>query len=168
MISLLPAVTGWFLYHYREHFQFKTLNHGTLLDSATQIPDLVYQNKKQWQIVYIPNNCCDADCQKITYTLHQLRIVLAKDADRVSLALVLNKMCPKQDTHDLRKIDFTQQQYQAMQHLIAQHTKNISEIQDKIYLIDPIGNVFMYYSATTDAMNILKDLKRVLEVSQIG
>lgn len=40
--------------------------------------------------------------------------------------------------------------------------------RDRIYLIDPIGNVFMYYPANTDPMNILKDMKHVLEVSQIG
>ena len=41
-------------------------------------------------------------------------------------------------------------------------------MQHKIYLVDPLGNLFMYYADTTDPMNVLKDLKRVLEVSQIG
>lgn len=38
----------------------------------------------------------------------------------------------------------------------------------KIYLVDPAANIFMYYPDSTDPMNILKDLKKVLEVSQIG
>jgi hypothetical protein len=173
LISLFPIISGWFLYHYHEHFHFKTMNHGTLINPPFQVQDLILQNnnKKQWQIVYIPNNCCDAECQKITYTLHQLRLVLAKDADRVSLGVVLNKMCAKQDTHDFRKIDFTQQQYKNLENTFLQHAaenaKTMSE-QSKIYLLDPIGNIFMYYPASTDAMNILKDMKRVLEVSQIG
>lgn len=39
---------------------------------------------------------------------------------------------------------------------------------NKIYLVDPLGNAFMYYSADANPMDILNDLKRVLEVSQIG
>jgi len=41
-------------------------------------------------------------------------------------------------------------------------------VSGRIYLMDPMGNVFMYYPDTADPMNILKDLKKVLEVSQIG
>lgn len=37
-----------------------------------------------------------------------------------------------------------------------------------IYLVDPIGNLFMSYPGSTDPMNILKDMKHILEVSQIG
>lgn len=173
LISLFPVVSGWFLYHYHEYFHLKTLNHGMLINPPLQIQDFSLQNnnKKQWQIVYVPNNCCDTECEKITYTLHQLRLVLAKDADRVSLTLVLNKMCPKKDTHDFRKVDFTQQQYQSMKNTFSQHIADFvttDQVQDKIYLLDPMGNVFMFYPASTDAMNILQDLKRVLEVSQIG
>lgn len=39
---------------------------------------------------------------------------------------------------------------------------------NNIYLIDPLHNVFMFYPNTANVMNILKDLKKVLEVSQIG
>ena len=54
------------------------------------------------------------------------------------------------------KMDFKQQ---GNQNFVVSH---------KIYLIDPIGNLFMYYPDDTNPMNVLKDLKRVLEVSQIG
>jgi len=44
-----------------------------------------------------------------------------------------------------------------------------SSLQAKqIYLIDPQTNLFMYYPSNTNPIHILKDLKRVLEVSQIG
>jgi hypothetical protein len=46
--------------------------------------------------------------------------------------------------------------------------KNKFSVSDKIYLMDPEGNILMYYPSHTDPMNILKDLKHLLEVSQIG
>lgn len=39
---------------------------------------------------------------------------------------------------------------------------------NKIYLVDPLGNLFMYYASTENLKNIYHDLKRLLEVSQIG
>ena|SRR5688572_11657472 len=40
--------------------------------------------------------------------------------------------------------------------------------KNHIYLVDPLGNAFMRYPETENPMHILKDLKHVLEVSQIG
>lgn len=169
MIALFPALCGWFLYHYRDHFQFKTLNRGTLMSPAVQINDFQAKNgtQKLWQIVYAPNGCCDSQCQKTMFTLHQLRLVLGKDSKRVGLTLVTNKTCAKTDAHDFNHIEFNQQQYTTLQNSLTQQNRTTSA-DNKIYLVDPIGNLFMYYPGTVDAMNILKDLQRVLEVSQIG
>jgi hypothetical protein len=168
-ISLFPALCGWFLFHYRDHFQFKTLNRGTLISPAVQDSDLQVNNNPQklWQIVYAPNGCCDAQCQKTMYTLHQLRKVLGKDGKRVALTLVIPQACSKTDSHDFNKIEFNQANYTRLQNILTEQHKTVSP-DNKIYLIDPLNNVFMYYSSTVDAMNILKDMKRVLEVSQIG
>ncbi len=38
-------------------------------------------------------------------------------------------------------------------------------LENKIYLVDPAGNLFMYYADTSNPMNILKDLNHVLEIS---
>ena len=38
----------------------------------------------------------------------------------------------------------------------------------QIYLVDPQDNLFMSYKADVNPMSIFKDLKRVLNVSQIG
>jgi hypothetical protein len=40
--------------------------------------------------------------------------------------------------------------------------------KEQIYLVDPVGNLFIYYPVDTDPIHILKDMKHVLEVSQIG
>ena len=41
-------------------------------------------------------------------------------------------------------------------------------LKNTIYLVDPIGNLFMSYPNAADPMNVLKDMKHLLEVSQIG
>jgi hypothetical protein len=167
IISLLPAIGGWFLYHYQEHFRFKTLNRGILLNPAVPMEEFADNKQKLWKIVYAPSSCCDSQCQKTMFTLHQLRKVLGKDSKRVTLTLVTDAACQKTDLHDFNHIEFNQNKYAKLQTILdQQHQKTTAN--NKIYLIDPIGNLFMYYASTIDAMNILKDLKRVLEVSQIG
>ena len=39
---------------------------------------------------------------------------------------------------------------------------------DTLYLIDPLGNLFMYYTPQSTSRGLLKDLKRLLAASRIG
>ena len=39
---------------------------------------------------------------------------------------------------------------------------------DRLYIIDPTGNLMMSYPATADPSIIKKDIKRLLKTSQIG
>lgn len=169
VISIFPMFMGWFLYHYRDHFQFKTTNLGTLVNPPLHTAQ--FEMKKDmtplWKIIYAPGDCCDAQCQKTMYTLHQLRLVLGKDSRRVGLNLVENSICKTTDTHDFQKVNLTKQESLIWQQALSPKSAHF-QVENKIYLVDPAGNLFMYYPSSVDAMHILKDLKRVLEVSQIG
>jgi hypothetical protein len=92
--------------------------------------------------------------------LHQVRMALGKDADRVSLSLLTEKECPSPSVHDFRRLVGNTGAIRAG---VLDHY-----VENKIYLADPQGNVFIYYAESSEPMRILKDLKRVLEVSQIG
>jgi hypothetical protein len=119
------------------------------------------EKQKLWQIIYAPGTC-DSGTEKEMYTLHQVRKALGKNQDRVSLTLLASPDC-QQTEHDFRKLIFSKDQFAQLQQSLNQ-----KQVEDKIYLLDPIGNLFMYYSSASDPMNILKDLQNVLEVSEIG
>jgi hypothetical protein len=40
--------------------------------------------------------------------------------------------------------------------------------RDSVYLVDPLGNLMMRYPEGADGKRMLKDLRRLLKVSQIG
>jgi hypothetical protein len=163
LVFFIPALLGWLLFHFHNEFQFKTTNHGVLVNPAVHEDALAFDPAKQkfWQIVYAPASC-GSDTEKKMYVLHQLRKALGKNQDRVSLTLLANSDC-QQSAHDFRKLIFSKQQFAELQKSLNQN-----QVNDKIYLLDPIGNLFMYYSSASDPMDILKDLQNVLEVSQIG
>jgi len=116
IISILPVLMGTFLYYFRDHFQFKTLNHGTLVNPPIHMQELGLAEEKKWRIVYLPTVCCDKQCDDTMYTLHQLRKLFNKDSKRVSLVLAANQTCTIHETHDFLKLLFTNQQYFFLSH----------------------------------------------------
>ncbi len=82
---------------------------------------------------------CESDCENVFHSLEQVKKVFGKDSERIQV-----------QQKKLKELGID-----------ALHT-------NKIYLIDPRGNLFMVYDHTENPMNILKDLKKVLGASQIG
>lgn len=170
VISLFPVIIGGLLYHYHSSIRFHTLNYGTLVRPPIPSEGLLTSDvsQRRWQIVYMPTGCCDERCDQLMYTLHQLRKVLGKESKRVDLKLVVNETCRLTEIHDFQRFIFTTTQYTHLKNSFDQQGEINFVLTDKIYLIDPAGNLFMYYPSDVNPMDILKDLKRVLEVSQIG
>ena len=157
-IFIVPMLVSWVMYNYPDYFTLHTVNHGKLMDPLVNDASLM-DVAHTWQIVYAPADCKAQAAEEKMFVLHQLRIALGKDADRVSLSLLTEKDCLG-DAHEFRRLAGNTA---AIRAALEDHY-----VEKKIYLVDPQGNVFMYYSEASEPMQILKDLKRVLEVSQIG
>jgi hypothetical protein len=152
LIFIVPMIASWVLFHYYSHFQLKTMNHGTLINPPIHIQNVsLVRGEKKWQVVYVFSHC-DQQCHDMQYNLSQIKKALGKESERVDVVWAT--------TNDIRLTNF--------QNILNQKYQKEFAAGDKIYLIDPLDNLFMYYAHTTDPMNILKDLKKVLEVSQIG
>lgn len=152
LIFAIPLVLSMLLHHYHTYFSLNTLNHGTLLKKPLDAQYL-YSNasERTWRIIYVVEQC-DAACKAIDQQLHQLQIALGKDSNRVSVILI------NSNNTQLEKLTIA----------LSQQEQHQFVVNKKIYLVDPLGNLFMYYPDDVNLMNVMKDLKRVLEVSQIG
>jgi len=155
-IFMLPVIASGILFHYHTHFRLKTLNHGTLLSSLIDVQYLYAKmqggEQKKWRVIYVSGNVCDVQCKQIDHQLRQVQKALGKDSNRVNTVWLGGKYA------ELAKLKGS----------FAQQGHPDFSTNNKIYLVDPLGNLFMYYSDDINPMNVLKDLKRVLEVSQIG
>lgn len=153
LVFLFPVIAGWIIYHYHAHFNFKTSNHGTLINPPISATYLYHPTTtKLWRIVYLPKQC-DAQCKAIYFKLGQVKKALGKESQRVTVLLL--------DSVPDHLINQLQQD-------LTHATQHAFTVQDKIYLLDPLGNLFMYYASQANLMDVLKDMKKVLEVSQIG
>ncbi len=155
-VFILPILTSTFLFYFHTHFNFKTTNHGVLVKQPVDVEYLYAAmqdgTEKKWRVLYVDKGICDAACEKTGYQLHQIQKALGKEGGRVHVILMGGQYT----------------QLEKLQQALVQQTQGAFLVTNKIYLVDPLGNLFMYYPSDTNPMNVLKDLKKVLEVSQIG
>jgi hypothetical protein len=176
LFTAMPMVLGGFLFHYPNLFKFKTLNHGILINSPIPVQKLkfVTADKKKWQLIYIPTGCCDSQCEKKLYVLHQMQKALSMDGERLSLVFTSGQTCQQDflnklsQQYNFQNYVLSNQDYKKLSTDFSHHGQKDFVITNKIYLVDPRGNLFMYYTKNAAVMGILKDLKILLQTSKMG
>lgn len=163
-----------------------TVNHGTLVQPARPLnlpalSRLVSERadtrlfgeadwRQGWTLVQIADGACSAECRATLHTTRQVRLALGKEASRVQRVLI--------NTGEM-----AEPEYYATQHpllillslppndrtlVLSRFTVNGEAPAGRLFLVDPLGNLMMWYplDIAPDALN--DDLKRLLKYSQIG
>lgn len=154
MICMSPVIFSWMSFYFYDYFHLRRSNHGILLEPPQKI-DFIPADDHTWQIMFAPANCSEA-AEKILINLENVRKILGENQNRVSLDLLPPRRCDWQK-HSFREIALTDEQ---MKHYAIQ--------TGRIYLADPLHNVFIYYPAEANLLDVYRDVKRVLDASQIG
>jgi cytochrome oxidase Cu insertion factor (SCO1/SenC/PrrC family) len=179
-LFVVPLALAWFLVG-RWQPQHTT-NHGELLNPAQPVshfsatrPDgealTVDFLNAHWTLLYIGDADCDQRCRTGLYDIRQVRLALGKDMMRAQ-TLWLMPAEPGGDTlqwlsrehieltvgvADAQTLDFFARQF-----------ADAAAAGGWIYLIDPLGNLFMRYSTDSDPKGILDDLRHLFKISKIG
>ena len=173
MVPLVAAVTLYFSSNWRPVVN----SQGTLIDpprtltaSGVALPDGnpapadIFEGK--WSIVH-PAKACDARTEALFEELGRVRIALDKDAPRVRRVLLHGGNCTGAKPpagSDLAVLAATGPEGEA---LLAAFPAAVDGLPG-IYLVDPHGNLMMSYPASGSARGLLKDLERLLRLSNIG
>lgn|GEM_PF-1828906 len=167
LVCLLPVLLGWIMYYFSAYFHFNQSSHGTLLNPPVQVNEWVSQQKqsRQWQIVLSVYDCDQSPTSKVAFKLSQMHKALGEDQKRVNLAVWTLAACEISAPKRFDILVFKQNAYNELQRRLKQRQ---ADGMNKIYLIDPLGNLFMYYPLETNPKDIYNDLKVVLGVSRIG
>ncbi len=145
---------------------FATLEGGTLGPDAL---------RGKWTYVSFATGDCSRPCVQNLYKMRQVVAAQGKDAPRVQRWLVVT------DTSALDWLRDALEEYPGMQVIIGPRATvqafarqfmlfsgKSSENPNRIYLVDPLGNLMMRYPSDADANGMRKDLARLLRVSRIG
>ena len=143
-------------------FPLKTLD----LKQADSAADKTETIAKRWTLAYVETGQCDQACQEKLILINKIRLLTNDKMRRVRTLLISGKNTLQNVPKDkLGNMVFTQvdgKDSAFLKQFPAQET-------NPVYLIDPYGNVMMYYpQEELNAKKVLKDLGRLLKYSQIG
>lgn len=121
----------------------------------------------EWMMMVVSGNCT-ADCEKLLYLTRQVNIALGKNANRVHRSAWLGSLPADLSAR-------WNEEYRSMERLAVSEGDTPKwpagvnpDQQPRILLVDPFGNVILHYGPEHSGKDMLKDLKHLLKLSQIG
>lgn len=183
-VFALPPLLSWYAFNYTDLGKRRsTGGHGTLIAPPRPLPawDLVDQGGTpaplhgKWTLMYLLNGECSEPCLQNLYRMRQLRLATGKYADRIQRAvLVVNRDRNAVTGEQLR--DYPGQLLLFPENMDGDALRSLFELStgdrpfagERLYLVDPLGNLMMSYAGTADPKGIIKDLTRLLKYSRTG
>lgn len=159
-------------------------NYGDIYTPVRQVSNLLMNTnegvveldsfRRQWVLLVAANEKCDSVCEDNILKIRQLRFMQNNNMQRIRTVFLHTQLSPAV-SDDLAKKYSPIESYDASLDDFIQWTE-ILKIQDapleaqkdRIYIIDPAGNLMMSYPAGSEPGLMQKDIKRLLKTSQIG
>jgi hypothetical protein len=187
LVFFAPLALSFYLYYGNYWHPGGRVNAGELIDPARPLPalrlplaapangsDALQTNPqfltRKWTLLYVQHGRCDAECLKALYDTRQVRLALDREMDRVQRVFIGNADCC-----DLKELLAAHPDLIAIRSssadepLLAMLPQRLGELNShRVYLIDPLGNLMMFYAADAKPKGMLEDMKRLLRLSSIG
>ncbi len=172
LVFLGPLAVASWLYFHGASPSGRT-NHGALLEPIQNLSEALPEsaihqhNDNAWVLLYRNPGACEDTCRQALYTFRQARLMLGKEMDRIHRVFLHGDSPP--DTVFL-----------AEEHpgLITIEDSTLDELLNNkrpaalpaggFYLIDPLGNLVMYFRPDLDPADMVDDMKHLLRLSRIG
>jgi len=164
----------------------QTKNYGELVQPARPLANVeldvlggprmqLDELKGKWTLVYFGSAECLRPCTDNLYKIRQIAAAQGRESYRVQRLMVVT------DTKALDLLRYTLKDYPGMRvavgpaaavrRLAGQFALPIGSPLDdlnRVYIVDPLGNLMMSYPADADPRRMNKDLGLLLKASQIG
>lgn len=177
LICASPVIASYFTYYVVRPEGRR--NYGELIQPQKDLPRVNATNlqgetvplvslKDQWLLVSVSSGVCAERCQQNLYFQRQLREILGREKDRVDLVWLITDEAPVPEALSpvLDKAQVLRMDEKAVQSWIS--PAKDQQLQDHLYVIDPMGNFMMRFPANMDvpgASKAKRDLERLLRAS---
>lgn len=180
-LFILPLALAWLLYFSASWQPNTRTHHGVLINPARPLnfeqfslqtvpeatPFPLNQLQGRWTLLTFASAECTQRCWENLYKMRQVKVLLNKNQQR------LQKVLLAANPSALQQLNQLQAAYPETWILSGEQLPNFTAqfgmaTDHVIYLIDPLGNYLMYYPSDADPEGLLKDLKHLLKLSQIG
>jgi hypothetical protein len=127
--------------------------------------------KGKWTLLYLGAGDCAAGCRTELYNTRQVRAALGAERERVQRVFLAEGACCDLEWLGAQQPDLITVQAGAEAApltAILEHAGRSTPAADRVYLIDPLGNLMMCYAADARPKGMLEDLKKLLRLSHVG
>ncbi len=173
-IAVVPMLAAYAMYFYfPQLIPTGTTNQGQLIVpplQGTEVnPALI--GEEAWVLFQVVENDCDASCSELLYLSRQITTALGKDTSRIDrvvigtrpMSLALSELITTEHK-DVRVILGDHENMVRMRGLL----ETVTPPSPGLFLMDPNGNIMMFYDMEKAGKPMLKDLKHLLKLSNIG
>jgi cytochrome oxidase Cu insertion factor (SCO1/SenC/PrrC family) len=187
LLFMTPAFVAWVMHHSGEEGWRPegSTNRGILVHPARPLvfpADMLVAGASandylqgKWTLLYIGDTACDDVCNNNLYKMRQVNIAQNENMKRVQRLYLA-----RGESWSGTPGELLQKEYPKME-VVLFSTDQAGQIApdflvdgismegaERVYIIDPLGNLMMYYPADADPGGMLKDLKKLLKYSKIG
>jgi len=148
-------------------------NHGALLEPIVNLNDALPEsavhahNDQTWLLVYANTAGCGDPCRDALFTSRQSRLMLGREMGRVQRIFLRGESAPDTVFMTEEHQDLIALEDSSLDRLLT--NKNPADLPPGGYfLIDPLGNLVMYFPPDLDPSEMVDDIKRLLKLSRIG
>lgn len=183
LLAVLAVCAAPIFFSYLAYYVIKPsgrTNYGTILDPRLYpMPKLggsllgggakeLDAFKGKWIMLQVDSGACAEACQKKLYDMRQLRLIQGKEMDRVERVWLVT---------DEQALDIALIRMFDGMHIIKVNLNTLkswlplesdTQLQDHIFMIDPLGNLMMRFPKHADPQKMKKDIAKLLRASAIG
>lgn len=149
-------------------------NKGALLEPIININDTIpgsealqQSEEPLWLLVYANEAACDEACVQTLYIQRQSRKMLGREMDRLGRVFLHGSELPDTLFLQSEHSDLWTGQDEALSSLLASKLPE-GEPAGGYFLIDPIGNLVLYFRPDMNPKDMVSDIKKLFKISQIG
>ncbi|GMR06440.1 MAG: cytochrome c oxidase subunit I [Gammaproteobacteria bacterium] len=173
-----PVALAYLMFFYGNITSFS--NHGEILSPVVDITTLKLKDEKgkiipekalryKWRLISFVDENCDESCNARLYDVRQIHKALGKNQHRV-LRVIVHLKPPVEELTRLIKKEYPNAliMYGDEKVITSALGDSAGIHENVIYIMDPMGNIMMRFTQDQTKKDFLKDLGRLLKVSQIG
>jgi cytochrome oxidase Cu insertion factor (SCO1/SenC/PrrC family) len=180
---LLPLALAWLMYSGALEFHpVSTRNLGQLVEPPVQVDIKTLTSAAEevknldelddhWVVLHVVPEECETPCKSEIAGLRQVHRAAGRNQSRVRMVMLLRQ---DQSAAGLTEIyasfylaETSDGMFRASLDDIADRYAAAGNSDGSTYLIDPLGNIMMYYDSGFDPNDLKNDLKRLLTWSKL-
>ena len=169
-VAIAPVVASYSAYYFFPREQ--RTNYGELLPTgpapalpgtrADGGPFALAQLRGKWALIVGAPGACDATCTQALHATRQARTIQGREMERVQRVWLVTDDAAPDPALLVQHPDL----------LVARVSRDalaaLAAGLDRIYLVDPLGNLVLAFPGDPDIKRVAKDIERVLRASRIG